>query len=297
MEIKQLKYFIQVAKDSNYTVASKKLFVTQPTLSWTTKKLEEELGFKLFSYNGKKLILTSDGEQFLLQAQHLLNEYTKTIESIHSSHNRITGQIALGIPDLFADCFFIDPLISFIEKYPDIRLKTIHDGSLSIQKMVESEKVDIGVISHLYPPADLDIVDFPHYSYKEILIVNRNHHLASKGSVSFADLKNEEFILLSEEFTLGKLPILQCVNSGFSPDIKLQSSEWSFICDVVAHSNYVSLLPFPLVDKYIKQDGIRIIPIDDEQSVIPISLITKKNSQKSMALQKFITFFINYCIN
>lgn len=297
MEFKQLKYFVQVAKDLNYTIASKKLYVTQPTLSWTTRKLEEELGFKLFLYDGKKLTLTRDGERFMGHAEHLLKEYSEMIDSIQMSQNRVTGHIKVGIPDLFADCFFINPLMEFISKYRDIQLTTIHNGSLAIQEMVQSGKIDVGIISHLNPQATLEVVELPNYSYKEVAIVSEKHPLAERKSISFMELKKEKFILLSKEFTLGKLPVIQCVKSGFTPDIKLRSSEWSFICDAVARSECISMLPEPLIEKYINHGGIQVLPIEDDQNVIPISLITKRNIKKSLALQKFISYFLSYCLN
>ncbi|WP_332237162.1 LysR family transcriptional regulator [Sporolactobacillus sp. KGMB 08714] len=296
MEFKQLKYFVQVAKDLNYTVASKKLFVTQPTLSWTTKKLEEELGFKLFSYDGKKLALTKEGEKFLGQAQHLLKEYSKTIEFIRRSQDKITGQLKIGIPDLFADCFFIDSLMGFIHDYPGVRTNIVCNGSLAIQEGVQSGKIDVGIISHLNPPITLEVIELPNYSYRPVVIVSKNHRLAGRTSVSFRELKKEKFILLSEEFTLGKLPVIQCIKNGFTPEIKLRSSEWSFICDAVAHSDCISFLPEPLIEKYIS-GGINVIAVDDDQSVIPISLITKRNVHTSLALQKFVSYFLKANIN
>lgn len=297
MEFKQLKYFIQVAEDMNYTIASKKLFVTQPTLSWTTKKLEEELGFKLFDYDGKKLKLTEKGKQFSVMAKHLMKEYEKTMDVVHSEKNEISGTISLGIPVLFTDCFFIDPIMAFLEKYPDIKIKMIHNGSLAIQQMILSGKIDIGIISHLNPPTDLNVVELPNYSYQEVLVASNTHKLAQNKIISFSQLKKELFILLTNAFTLGELPILQCRENGFIPDIKFRSSEWSFICDAVAHSQCVSVMPRPLVNRYFQHDGLIQLPINDERSQIPISVITKKNASNSLVVQKFLTFFINYCIN
>lgn len=297
MEFKQLKYFLQVTEDMNYTTASKKLYVTQPTLSWTTKKLEEELGFKLFFYDGKKLMLTEKGKHFLVKAKHLFREYEKTMDAVQLDRNTVSGTIRLGIPVLFTDCFFIDPLMAFFEKYPEIKIIMINDGSLSVQKMVQSGQIDLGIISHLNPPADLEIVELPEYSYQEEIIVSEEHPLAQKKMVSFSELHRENFILLTSAFTLGELPILQCKEEGFVPNVKFRSSEWSFICDAVGHSRYVSVMPQPLVSRYFKQDRLCQLSVNDERSTIAISVITKKGKKKSVALQKFLTFFINYCLN
>ena len=81
MNIQSLAYFIQVADSKSYSIAAKKIYVAQSSLSTSVKKLEDELGIKLFNYDGKSLHLTIEGERFYELAQEFLTSYEVFFES------------------------------------------------------------------------------------------------------------------------------------------------------------------------------------------------------------------------
>lgn len=81
MNIQALNYFIQVADSKSYSVAAKKIYIAQSSLSTTIKKLEEELEIKLFNYDGKALNLTTEGEMFYVLAKDFLSSYEVFFES------------------------------------------------------------------------------------------------------------------------------------------------------------------------------------------------------------------------
>jgi len=292
VEFRQLKYFVQIATDQNYTIAAKNLHMTQPTLSWTIKQLEEELGIKLFVPNGKKLLLTAAGEELLVHARRLLSEQQQIIEHFQSRKNVLTGHIHLGIPSLFGSRFFIQPIVTFMEHYPQVKVTMYNSGSTTIQAMVESGKIDVGIVSYLTPAENLDAIKLPHITYPIVLVVSRSHRLATCPSVSFADLKDEAFILLEEGYTLGTLPIEACKQAGFNPKVVLRSSEWDVICEAVANSNTVSILPSLFLENANKAN-IAVIPLNAAETDIPIALITKKEQRQPLPVQKFIQFILD----
>lgn len=296
MEIRQLKYFVQIAKDQNYTIAAKQLFITQPTLSWTIKQLEEELGVKLFVPNGKKLLLTAEGEKLLHHANYLLNEHQRIVELFQTRDDQLSGHINLGIPTLFGAYFFMNSIMSFMEKHPKIKITMHNLGSIAIQEMVEAGTVEMGIVSYLFPSNTLDAIELPNSTYPIVVVVSKKHPLASKPSVTFSDLKNSGFILLTEGYTVGELPIQACKKAGFTPNVILRSSEWDIICEAVANSNNVSILPYPFLEKAHKEN-IVVLPINDPESIIPIAIITRKGREKSLPLQKFIQFILDDILN
>lgn len=296
LEFRQLKYFVQVAYDQNYTTAAKKLFISQPTLSWTIKNLEKDLGTKLFHYDGKKLCLTHSGAVLLKYAEELLDEQMKVIEVIQNSNNIIRGNLNIGLPELFASCFYMKAIMRFMKLYPEIKITMVNDGSLAVQKLVDSEQLDVGFISNILVDDHLEVIDL-HDSYPIVLVMNKHHPLSKKKSISFADLKNESFINFSEEnYTLGKLTIQKCTDAGFSPKIVLESSEWDILLEVVANSSNVSIQPYPIVKRFQRND-LTFIPFNESESTVPVGLVTKKNSHKSSPLQRFIQFMLDDIVN
>jgi len=297
VEIRQLKYFMQIALDLNFSIAAKKLFVSQPALSWTIKQLENELGIKLFFSSGKKMFLTSDGEEFLTKAKYFLNEHQKIIDFYENRKDILTGHIQLGIPALFGTCFFIQTILKFRQYYPKIEVTMHSAGSIAVQEAVEAGKVDVGIVSHLFPSPNLEAIELPNITYPIVLVVSSKNHLATKVSVSFADLRDESFILLDESYTIGVLPVDACKKIGFTPNVVLRSSEWNVICEAVATSNNITILPYPFIDK-VSSSALSFIPIINSlETTIPIAIISKKGLSKSLPLQKFISFLLDDILN
>lgn len=290
MEFKQLKYFIQVAQEQNYTKAAKKLFISQPALSWQIKNLEEELGVKLFHYDGKKLCLTHTGEILLDHAEQLIDKRQKVVEELQNFDDVVKGHIRIGVPELFGFC--IKSIMNFMKSYPEVRVSMVSNGSLAIQRLVEKDQLDLGVITNTIVSNGFDVIELP-ISYSIVLVVNKKHHLAQKQSISFANLKNETFINFNEEnYTLGRLTIENCKKAGFTPNILLSSTEWDMIIEFVASGPYVSVIPEPFIEKYHRDDVV-FIPFNKTEKNIPICLITKRQSPKSLPVEEIIHFLLN----
>ena len=98
MEIRELKYFVQVAKDGNYSTAAQKLYISQPALSKVIHKLEEEMGFEFFYTFQKRQNLTDFGQAFYEKAVQVISEYDALSETARLEKGIYKGQIFLGFP-------------------------------------------------------------------------------------------------------------------------------------------------------------------------------------------------------
>ena len=105
MEIKQLKYFLEIAQAGSFSRAAEKLSVS---LSVAMKKLEEELGIQLFYTFDRRQKLTDEGSCLLTGAKRLLDVYQETIENVTAISRAEKGSFVLGLSPLFGFCFFGD---------------------------------------------------------------------------------------------------------------------------------------------------------------------------------------------
>ena len=97
MDIRQLKYFVQVADSGPYSLASQKLFVSQPALSKTIKGIEEELGFTLFYSHQRRQYLTDRGQILYDKAVHLIKEYNSLMETAYDESGIEKGHLTIGM--------------------------------------------------------------------------------------------------------------------------------------------------------------------------------------------------------
>ncbi|AQP53260.1 hypothetical protein BW732_02765 [Vagococcus penaei] len=133
MELRQLRYFIEIIKSQNYSHAAKNLFVTQPTLSWNMTKLQEELGVKLLYQVGNKVMPTTSGSALFEKAVTIINELDQFSETIKTDYSLEKKEIKIGSNAVISPVFM--PLIQkFMEVYPNFQITIEENGSVKTQK-------------------------------------------------------------------------------------------------------------------------------------------------------------------
>lgn len=97
MDVKQLNYFVQIAKYGSYSLASQKLYISQPALSKVIKNMEEEMGFTFFYTYQRKQKLTDAGQAFYEKAVRLLDNYNDLIQTTYTEEGIDKGHLRIGL--------------------------------------------------------------------------------------------------------------------------------------------------------------------------------------------------------
>ena len=97
MLTKQMDYILELSRTLNFNRAAENLFITQPTLSYQIKTLEEELGFRIFDRRGKTVQLTPAGVQFTETLQNIRNELQRAIEQAQNFSARYSASLSIGM--------------------------------------------------------------------------------------------------------------------------------------------------------------------------------------------------------
>lgn len=291
MNIQALNYFIQVADSKSYSVAAKKIYIAQSSLSTTIKKLEEELEIKLFNYDGKALNLTTEGEMFYVLAKDFLSSYEVFFESAKKITDDVFGTINLLLPVLVSDIYFAKPIAEFQRKYPNVKINITNRAGFQTQNLISVNEYDIGVtikpiIHNVFEC--IDIVKSP-----MVLAVHKSHHLADCKEVSYEELINEQFLSYEENSVLYQNFISKTKEAGYAPQIKIKASETPLLLSIIENGEGALVLPECVVD-YRKYDKIRTIPIRGEEEGYQLVLIYAKDKYLSTASQAFIDFIKNW---
>jgi DNA-binding transcriptional LysR family regulator len=286
MDIKQLQYFIEVAKYNSFTRAAEQLFITQPTISKMIKNLEDELGLTLFNRSRKKLILTDAGKIIFEQAK-LVDKAFHNIETEMDNLLELKkGHIRIGLPPIFDPTLFPKLVGSFHEKYPAISFELMESGSKKIEEDVENHQLDIGVV---VLPTNNKV--FEYFSFMEEdfrLIIHPDHKLADLEEVNLSQLSEESFIIFNKDFALHDRIISSCNQAGFNPHIISESSQWSFIEEMVACKLGVSLLPESIC-RHLTQK-VRTIKVVNPSISWNLAIIWNKDQYLSYAAKEWLRF-------
>lgn len=289
MEIRELKYFVQVAKDGNYSTAAQKLYISQPALSKVIHKLEEEMGFEFFYTFKKRQNLTDRGQIFYEKAVRVISEYDSLAESANLEKNIYKGQIFLGFPPVAGTCYFCDLIAKFSKAYPGIKLNIEEKGANKILNGVELGTLDVGCV---IGPVQSDRFDhIPFVQDTTCLAVSRNHPLAARERVSLEELKDETFVLLGSEFATHQDIKSACHGAGFEPKIALLSSQWDFVVQMVRRNFGIAFLPLSLFRRFSFPD-IHLLQVEHAISVTKLELVTKHDCYVSRNVNCFVSFIM-----
>lgn len=285
MTLKQLTYFLEIAKMKNFTKAAANLYISQSALSKTVKAMECELGVQLIDRTVNHFKLTPEGEIFYQKGLIAIKNINSELEDLYGSLGTEKGHITVGIPPVIGTAYFTSIIYKFRNMYPDVELKIIEAGANTIKKWVSEGEVDIGVV--ILPVSNDDFNVIPIVTAENVLLVNKNHPLAQYDEVSFKMLKDERFIALNSTFMLYDQIISLCRISGFEPNIVCESSQWDFITEMVVLDQGVSILPRPILKRY-NSDKLKLISLKDPSFSWNIAIIFKKDKYISRIIKSFI---------
>ncbi|GIO28385.1 LysR family transcriptional regulator [Ornithinibacillus bavariensis] len=289
MELRQLTYFMEVAKYKSITKAAEQLHISQPALSKSIKALEEELGTTLLIRTNKTSHITDAGNVVLEYARKMTGLVGEMKLTLSDLTNLLVGQLNIGLPPFIGSLFFPKVMAQFHHAYPNIKLDITEYGGARVVKSVEEEEFELGVA---VLPVDEAIFNvYPIVEEEMLLLVPKNHPLANRKEVYIKDLKDEEFIFYHEEFALNKIIRNHFyITAGFEPKILFKSSQWDLMSEMVAANLGLSILPRSICNRLFAKD-INIVSLKPT-IMWRLAVITKKGRYISHAGRTFIDFIV-----
>lgn len=287
MNIRSIYYFLQVAECRSYSIASRKLYVAQSSLSTTIKKLEDELSIKLFSYDGKSLNLTTEGSRFYDLAKTFYASYDSFSESAMQISDEIFGALAVIIPPLIAELFFAKPIAAFQRQYPEVQLNVSNRGGYVSQNLISVNEFDLGVTIKPIMPNTFECIDL--YQCPMVLAVHDSNPLALRASVRYEDLVDELFLSYEEDSVLYQRFMGKTADAGYTPKIIAKAAESPFLLSMVEDNNGIMVIP-QCVTNYRPFKNIKFLDIIGEEKGYQLVMIHKKDKMLSPAANTFINF-------
>ena len=291
MDIKQIKYFIEISNNKSYSLAAKKLGISQPALSSVVKKLEQELGSPLFYYDNKKLTLTDIGTEFYANANRLLSEYYTLMAEMSDIATKDIGKIKIGCPLVVGSTYVADVIGKFRKDFPKITFEIFEGGADEITNLLEEGKLDIAAAVMPVSNTKFEIHDILYSNY--VIAMSNQNPLAKKDTIRFVELKDETFTTFTEAYTTSRLFKNNCDKAGFKPKILVYSNQWDFMTTLVANNLCVAMLPAPIMYKH-QLPTIRLLKIEDAFDEWNVAYITKKDQYLNRATQSFIKYLKIY---
>ncbi|MGM9988159.1 MAG: LysR family transcriptional regulator [Bacillaceae bacterium] len=285
MELRDLNAFIDVANHKSFTKAAEHSYLTQPSLSKSIKRLEEELDVELFDRSTRHVRMTEAGKIVYQQGQKTIAALAQINTLLDELKNVDTGELKIGIPPIISTLFFPKIATTLHSQYPKVKLQLVELDTKSIEQLVANGEIDLGIV--VLPTSETTFTIYPFIQDKFVLYIHETHTLATKNTISLCDLKDENFITFSKEYTLHDYVIEKCEGAGFMPTIAYESSQLDLIMELVSSNLGIALLPKAIHPKPL-HENIKMIPIDDPTFVWQLAIITKKGGYHSFVLKALL---------
>jgi DNA-binding transcriptional LysR family regulator len=274
IETRVLRQFVAVAEELHFHRAAQRLNMAQPPLSQAIRKLEDEIGARLFERTKRNVMLTPAGASFLETARRVLAQVEEGAERSRRIAMGIEGRLSI----MFLDTAHYDllPLIlrTFKARYPNIELVLRVATTMEQIREIEAGQAEVGLIRQ--PGVPSPRITTERLRREAILAaLPRDHALASRKSVPLKALANEAFIATARVEGPGfhDQLITLCRLAGFSPRIIQEAKQVQTVIGLVAGGLGVALVPDSLT--HTRRDDVvfRPLAIDAPKRLTHVDLL------------------------
>lgn len=291
MNFQQLRIIRETVRcHFNLTEVANSLFTSQPGVSKHIRDLEEELGLEIFVRKGKRLTgLTDPGKELLVLVEKMLSDARNIKSLAEQFSNRDVGQLTVVTTHTQARYSLPKVVNQFRKKYPKVHLK-LHQGSpREIIQMLKEGTADIGIATELLSEEN-DLISFPYYEWRHVVIAHKSHPLANKDILSLGDLIDFPLITYQEGFT-GRLKIDQIFRqAGLLPDVAISALDADVIKTYVELELGVGIIASMAFDAD-KDKALTTLSISENLPVNTTSIAVRKGHY----LRSFAFEFIELC--
>ncbi|MBM7572282.1 LysR family transcriptional regulator [Aquibacillus albus] len=242
MELRQLRYFMEVAEREHVSEAAANLHVAQSAISRQIANLEAELGVSLFEREGRNVKLTQIGKIFFTHTTTAMKAIDHARKQIDEYLDPERGTIKIGFPTSLASQLLPTVISEFKEKFPKVAFQ-LRQGSYNfLIESVKNRDIDLAFLGPV-PTDQIDIKGDILFSENLSALIPASHPLSERKSINLRDLRNEPFVLFPKGYILHKLAIDGCKQAGFQPIVTSEGEDLDAIKGLVSAGIGITLLP------------------------------------------------------
>ncbi len=283
MELRQLRYFVEVGRLGSFSQASKSLFITQSTISQQIQKLEEELGVELLTRDTRHVTLSDFGEQFYPCAVQVLEEARAGAERIQDVKALQVGTLSVGATYSFGP-LLKQTVLDFYARFPHIRLNLVITAQEELWQMLLDRALDVA-LTYKSPLGD-DRIESHLLFQSRLSLVGRIGELKGVGrEVSVQDLSRFPLALPAKGLQARDSLETVLFAQNVKLDIRLEINSVRSLLDLVGSSPLVTILSEEAIHQV---HGFEAVPIAHPDGRMDGCYHFLKGSYHKIAARKFV---------
>ncbi|WNQ13987.1 LysR family transcriptional regulator [Paenibacillus aurantius] len=284
MELQYFQTFREVALRQSFTRAAEELGYAQSSVTIQIQKLEKAYGVQLFERYGRRLRLTSAGEELLKIAVQMLDLYQQSKETLNKQGG---GTLSIGTIDSLAS-YYLPPLIQHIrQKYPDLSIRLQPDRETIIVNKVREGEIDLGLILES-KPSDSTLQWIAIKEEPLVLLANPDHPLSVFDEIDLNHLSGVEWIMPEDSCNYRIMLEKVLREKGISYRIGLELGNPEAIKRCVRAGSGISLLPKMAAAEEIRRGELIVLPFTHPDIRLDLQMIIHPKKWISHSLLEFI---------
>ena len=285
MDINQLEVLVIVARERSFSRAAEVLERTQPAISQAIRRLETEIGEKLFDRSSKDGTLTFAGEILLGHAKQMLNLRQNAETAIREMRDLRHGKVTISANE--HTVFYLLPVIEeFRRQHPLIKIEVQRGVASRIPKQITAREVELGVIS--FSPNDDSIKAIAVATDELVFVVSPKHEFAQRDAVLIKDLGGQSFVAHNAPSPYRRRVIEAFEKRKVKLNIAVELPSLEAIKLMVERGGGVALVPRLSADAEIASGRLVALSVKDLKLERKLNIIYRQNSELSHAAKAFI---------
>ena len=288
MEIRQLRYFLEIAQTEHLTQSAENLFVTQSTLSHGLRQLEQELNVTLFDRLGRGLKLSQAGAEFRVYATRALKEIEAGRMALADLSGLQSGKLIVGAFPTFLNTAVPATVASFTLSHPQVKVEVRDMRAGQIEVSLLRGELDLGIAFH--PTEHEEIETEPLFDEQMLLVVGQLHPLAGQRSLAMKGLTGMPLALLPRTFATRRLIDASLRQVGVVPMVRVEMDSVESLLGVCRYSDLASIVP----ERATRQapEDLHAIALTNPQLVRHAGILWRRGASRSAAARAFAALLL-----
>lgn len=283
MDLRQLRYFVTVAEELNFSRAALRLHMSQPPLSHQIKALEDELGVVLLERNRREVKLTPAGRTFLSDCRALLDQAQVATQRARQSGLGQSGSLRVAMAPSAIDRLLPGFMDGMRTHLPMVQIILTDMGSEEQVRSLAQDRLDLGFVHARVAAKTLSRQ--PIYAEGLVVVLPEDHALAGRNNINLRDLAEEPFVTFSREHrsALFDSLVAACMNAGFSPQLLHVARHPVSMFQMVRLGMGICILPESFAA--LAGSGVRVLKLPAEAGRIQLDAVWRGEQEPGILLQ------------
>ena len=292
MELRQIQYFIEVAKREHVTEAAIYLHVAQSAVSRQIFNLESELGVDLFLREGRNVKLTPIGRIFLEHVEEAVTVLDNATREIKEYLDPGQGTIRIGFPSSLATYTMPTAISAFRERYPNVKFHLKQGAYYPLIDLVAKGEIDMALLGPV-PMREKKVKGNVLFTENLVALLPSDHRLANSKTLQLNQLKDESFILFPEGFILREIIVDACKELDFHPNVAFEGEDIDAIKGLVSAGLGVTIVPEITIFDCLPRKTV-MVPIAQPSVDRTVGVIIPRDRQLLPTQNLFYHFLMDF---